>query len=1049
MKQDPECPFCNPGVADRILSNEWGYARWDGFPVSPGHVLVIPHQHAPDWWAVDERTRMGLSALVDEVRELLEARLPRPDGYNVGFNAGAAAGQTVGHLHIHVIPRYRGDVANPTGGVRGVIPGRADYRAEPIASRTGTAQAPSRRALRSGPHHPLLPAFADAITSGEVTRADLVIAFVLDSGVALLMPHLEAILDSGGSVRVLTSDYLNGTQRAALERLWHRQQEYGDRFSVRVFFTKGGSSFHPKAYLLGDGPSGYRVGFLGSANASVSGLLTGVEWSLESRDPAALAEAHAAFQVLWDDRRSVDLSRSVIEGWVDRPTGGGPYSPASIEAAGREPAEVNEPVLEPVAPTAVQEQALAALEFTRADGFGAGLVVLATGLGKTWLAAFDASRPQFRRVLFVAHREEILTQAREVFRCIRGEHSVGMLIGERNELNATIVMASIQTLANRLDQVDPRAFDYVVIDEFHHAAATSYRRVVNHLQPQFLLGLTATPDRADGSDILSLCEDNLVFECGPAEGIERGLLSPFAYHGVPDPVDFRPLPWRSSRFDPTALEQAVISDDRATAAFREWDARRGTRSLGFCVSQRHADHMAAQFRARGVQAVAVHTGPTSAPRHESLTDLESGELDIVFAVDIFNEGVDVPAIDTVLMLRPTASMVLFLQQIGRGLRLSEGKERLVVVDFVGNHRAFLLPLRILAGLSAQREAGVQEIRRVLEGGQINLPPGCSVDYSLESRQTLMGLLPRARGGALRSLVQEWVDIHGSRPTAGIVYRMGGNPSAAPGKWFAFLADEGWLSDDELRVAREHDDLLVDVATTSMTKSYKMVALRAFAEPESLTHGQSVSDLAEVSRRLVLRDPRLVADTVGKEMADPVAVSGERWEAWWRKWPLEHLAGKAFRLEGEVFRVGRRVAPGDSGLLAQLIGELIDWRLAAYHDRESGSSALEAATVRVVRNSSGKPILMLDRATNSDLPSGRDVQVLLDGTRYGLDFMKVAVNVARHEGSAGNALPDILWTWFGPRAGEPGTDFRVRLWQEPDGWHAEPVPRGGAVQSLKA
>ena len=299
------------------------------------------------------------------------------------------------------------------------------------------AQPPSGRALRSGPDHPLLPALADAISVGAVARADLVIAFVLDSGVARLMPHLEAILDSGGSVRILTSDYLNGTQSAALERLWHRQREYGDRFSVRVFFTQGGSSFHPKVYLLGDGPSGYRVGFVGSANASVSGLLTGVEWSLESRDPAALAEAHDAFQALWADRRSVDLSRSVIDDWVDRPMGGGAHSSTSTQDAFDEPTEVEEPVLEPVAPTVVQKQALAALELTRADGFGAGLVVMATGLGKTWLAAFDATRPEFRRVLFVAHREEILQQTREVFRAIRPDSTVGLVMGTRTTQTLT------------------------------------------------------------------------------------------------------------------------------------------------------------------------------------------------------------------------------------------------------------------------------------------------------------------------------------------------------------------------------------------------------------------------------------------------------------------------------------------------------------------------------------------------------------------------------------------------------------------------------------
>jgi hypothetical protein len=451
--------------------------------------------------------------------------------------------------------------------------------------------------------------------------------------------------------------------------------------------------------------------------------------------------------------------------------------------------------------------------------------------------------------------------------------------------------------------------------------------------------------------------------------------------------------------------------------------------------------MAAQFAARGIRAVAVHTGQSSAPRHESLAALSTCELEVLFAVDIFNEGVDVPAIDTVLMLRPTTSSVLFLQQVGRGLRIAPGKDRLIVVDFVGNHRTFLLPLRILAELGSDRPGDLAQVRRFLTGEPLELPAGCDVDYAVEARNTLLALLPRARGGALRAIVQSWIDTHGARPTAAMVYRMGGNPAAAPGKWFAFLDDEGWLTDDERRAVRSYSTVLAEVAATDMTKSYKMVALRAFADTGGLTHGRTVAEIAGTSRRLVLRDPRLLADVTSKEMADPSNVSADRWAAWWRKWPLEHLAGKSFRFEGDRFGLAHPVRDRDVHTLATLVGELIDWRLAAYHDRRPAGSTVESTTLRVIRNSGGKPILMLDRPRNAHLPQGRGVPVYVDGERLTLDFMAVAVNVAHRAGSDRNVLPDVIFDWFGPHAGDSGTDFRVRLHRDRGTWQAEPVRPG--------
>ncbi len=340
----------------------------------------------------------------------------------------------------------------------------------------------------------------------------------------------------------------------------------------------------------------------------------------------------------------------------------------------------------------MQREALDALADTRADGNAAGLVVLATGMGKTFLGAFDSA--EFSRVLFVAHREEILKQARRTFRRVRPRASLGFYHGGEKSPGADILFASVQTLAQpgHLAAFAPDAFDYLIVDEFHHAHADTYRRLLDYFEPRFLLGLTATPERTDGGDLLALCGENVVYRADLFEGIERGRLSPFDYFGVPDPVEYDNIPWR--RLSEEELTGLVATEARAENAFEQLQQRGGRRVLAFCVSIRHAEFMRRFFAERGLRAVAVHSGAESAPREEAIELLEKGELDVVVTVDMFNEGVDIPAVDTVLMLRPTDSKVVWLQQLGRGLRKQAGK-RLSVIDYVGNHRAFLRHLQTL------------------------------------------------------------------------------------------------------------------------------------------------------------------------------------------------------------------------------------------------------------------------------------------------------------------------------------------------------------------
>jgi len=1013
-------PFLDVGPDRWIASNEWAFALPDRFPVSPGHSLIITRRLVATWWEATDDERRGILSLVDEVRRILDDQYPRPDGYNVGFNAGDAAGQTVPHLHVHVIPRYRGDMSDPRGGVRHVIPWRGNY----------LALNPTQHSLRDGPDRPLAPSVLDAIADLRFDRVDLAVSFVMNSGLALLdKEFVQALNRPGFRMRLLATDYLGITERAALEWLLVRTQTYPEALEVRLFMASD-TSFHPKAYLFRSSTlPEIGIGFVGSANISAGGLLSGVEWTLQTRQPSEIAEMRERFGALWSDPRSVVLNEQLVRDYVEAPRGVGRHG---NEAASAEAAAEVERAGAPT-PTLIQAEAIDALEETRALGYRAGLVVLATGLGKTWLAAFDSARPWARRVLFLAHRDELLMQAMAVFHRAQPLRRTVWLRADADVSGADAVFANVSTMVNRLQAFEPDSFDYVVIDEFHHAAATTYRRILGHFEPRFLLGMTATPDRSDGADLLALCEDNLVYEAPLSRGIESGNLVPFRYIGVPDTIDFEPIPWRNGKFNPTALENAATTNERAEQAIREWQTHGGDRTIAFCVSIRHAEFMAQYFSDRGISTAAVHASEGSAPRHETLDALERGDIQVVFAVDLFNEGVDVPMIDTVLMLRPTASSILFLQQLGRGLRKAEGKDRLSVIDFVGNHRSFLMKPRLLLGLAGSRVTDAQ-LGKALRSGTFQLPEGCSVEYELEALDILVRLLgQRGAGSALIRYLEERAGETAARPTAVQAFRAGLNVGAAnkDGGWFALLDGLGLLTADEREVVADHGDFLRQVAVEPMNKSYKMVLLRAMTMGFALGPGMPVEQLSSVCQKLIARDPRLLADATSASMPDPAGADFATWAAYWRKWPVAAWLGELkgttsgfFTLVDGRFTLRGPVRPELLATLNQMVAEIVDWRLAWYLDVKAPSRA-EGALLKVLTNGR-TPILFLDRERNPDLPQGKGIPVVADRQVLHADFVKIAVNVIREDQQGPNVLPDLLRKWFGPEVGQPGTTHRVRL-----------------------
>jgi len=791
----------------------------------------------------------------------------------------------------------------------------------------------SRALVTGGKEDPFLPKLLDAIN--QATEIDIAVAFILQSGLELIFEALKDALGRDAIIQILTSDYLDVTEPQALRRLMLLAERGA---TVKLYSTNGDPSFHIKSYIfLRRKGENIRRGcaFVGSSNISNMALTKGLEWNLRVDYPADAAKFYEIlkkFQLLFSDPKVFSLTHSWIDEYVRR---------RKVQLRSVISGEPQEELL-PSTPTEIQVCALAALQTTRKIGYRRGLVVLATGLGKTWLAAFDVEQFKAKRVLFVAHREEILLQAEDTFARIQAQASIGYFTGKKKESEADFIFASIQTLGREqhLKQFSPDHFDYIIVDEFHHADSVTYRRLINYFQPGFMLGLTATPERTDQADILSLCDDNLVYERNFVEGINANLLCPFHYHGIHDQsVDYTEIPWRNGRFDPHDLSNKLATLARAKHIFSVWNKLKQRRTLAFCISRSHAEFMADYFSQAGVRAVAVHAKSTM-PRNEALKQLHDGTLDVIFSVDLFNEGVDLPAIDTVLMLRPTESKILFIQQLGRGLRLHTDKKFVRVLDFIGNHKAFLNKPESLFGVLSLRDF----IQRQQENN-LPLPKGCYVNYDvgvIEFLQQVANSLPKGiieTYELLRSVDQR-------RPSAIEMHRAGLNFShirAKFGSWFDLVSERGDFDEAQQLVLQRHQAYFRDIETAAMTKSYKMVLLEALLELDGFMHAQTTHDLAIRSAEILMRRPLLLAKDLPEKFQNlnhVIATQLEKWLTYWNNNPVNAFVGgnkktgeSFFNLKKDYLHPNFKLENEDVDTFRRMLQELVDLKLAMYMERE--------------------------------------------------------------------------------------------------------------------
>ena len=548
-------------------------------------------------------------------------------------------------------------------------------------------------------------------------RIDVVMAFIRRSGIRPLLDVLRSHCEHGGELRVLTTTYTGSTELSALEALGSVGAD------VRVSYDTSTTRLHAKAWLF-HRRSGFSTAYIGSSNLTHSAQVSGLEWNVRvsgARNPDVIEKVSAVFESYWNGGDFVPFVR---EEFVER-------TEASTKA---EPTFFLSPV--ELRPYPFQERLLEQIEVSRERGHHRNLLVAATGTGKTVMAAIDYARLRTTlpraRLLFVAHREEILKQSLATFRHAVRDQAFGELwVAGRRPTEFDHVFASIQSLhASGLYSLDPGHFDVVIVDEFHHAAAPTYQTLLDHVQPVELLGLTATPERSDNLPVLHWFDDRIAAELRLWDAIDQHRLSPFTYFGIHDGLDLREIPWKRGRgYDTTALSNLVTANNVwANVVLSQLDKyvddRSGMRALGFCVSVEHARYMAHVFNGAGIQAVAVWANSPKAEREAALKDLNARRLNVVFSVDLFNEGVDVPDVDTLLLLRPTDSPTLFLQQLGRGLRRSHGKTVCTVLDFVGHHRKeFRFDRRFRALLGGTRK----DLQDQVERGFPFLPAGCHME----------------------------------------------------------------------------------------------------------------------------------------------------------------------------------------------------------------------------------------------------------------------------------------------------------------------------------
>lgn len=660
------------------------------------------------------------------------------------------------------------------------------------------------------------------------------VSFIRDSGLKLLIPDLLTAKKSGKKIKILTSDYMHITEPNALYRLLEISE-------VKIFKNDLNISFHPKTYIFKNKKN--ITAFIGSSNISYSALTTGVEWNYKidsENDLNGILELLNEFENLYCNN-SFDLTLEWLRNYEKK------YKKNDILKIidPTEKIKIENEKLKKLEPIKFQIPALYELSKTREEGYKKAMVVVGTGLGKTYLSAFDSMN--FNKILFVAHRDEILKDASKTFfNVYENKKTYGFFNGEEKSLDKDIIFASVMTLGKESylnsNYFSENYFDYIVIDEFHHSNAISYRKILDYFNPKFLLGLTATPDRNDNGDVYELCDYNVAYECDFRVGINNGWLTPFEYFGIYDETDYSLIPWRSGKYDLEELENKLIIEKRMELVYKKYLEYRKKSTIGFCASVKHCKFMHEYFSKKKIKSAMIIGETSIIERQRIIQEFKDGKLDIIFTVDVFNEGVDIPCIDTILFLRPTTSYTIFIQQLGRGLRTFEDKEKLRVIDFVGNYKGAELKPSFLAGENRNK----RKISPI--DSNFILPSGCTANFDfklIEYFEENKGKYDKLED-KIKNDFRNVKEILGRTPSIMDIYTFGEVPVHSYlqkfKSWYNFLERTDELNEQQKIYSSLVKDFLQFLEKTSMTKSYKIPLFLSIFE--NLEREKSLEDIGK-------------------------------------------------------------------------------------------------------------------------------------------------------------------------------------------------------------
>ena len=583
----------------------------------------------------------------------------------------------------------------------------------------------------------------------DCVRFSFSIAFITSSGIQVLAEILHELQQRGIPGRILTSTYLNFNDPDALRKLL----EYPN-VQARVYQ----GDLHAKGYFFDK--EGISTIIIGSSNLTQRALTCSKEWNVLFRtfpEGDILQKTKTEFEKLWEDENSVCITEQWIKSYEEflqscRKEVSIKRQPA-FSASGAAANELATLGATRIRPNKMQESALEALEVLHRRDEPRALLVSATGTGKTYLSALDVLRAKPKRVLFIAHRQRILDASQQSYERVLGDaYSYGQF-NNASQRDASCLFAMVIQLSGNLEQFDPDEFDYIVIDEAHRTGANSYQKILSYFKPKFVLGMTATPTRTDGYDVYALFNHVIAYRITLQDALENDMLVPFHYFGIAD------LAIDDEAVDDVALFGKLTSKQRADHVIQkieEYSVRKNDRrGLVFCSRNDEAQEMSRLFNKRGYRTVAISGETSDEQRNQSIAQLEAGELQYVFSVDILNEGVDIPSLNEIIMLRRTESAIVFVQQLGRGLRKDPSKDYTMVLDFIGNYQQnYLIPI----ALTGDRSYNKDNLRKAVKEGTASIP-GCStISFDKVSEQRIFKALEQGRFGSAQLIRSEYSDL---------------------------------------------------------------------------------------------------------------------------------------------------------------------------------------------------------------------------------------------------------------------------------------------------